>query len=362
MIRLIAATIVLALACVGVQAEPYLAVQSGLRCAMCHVNQTGGGMRTPFGNQFAQTQLAATQWPSAAADWTGQFGSHFGAGANLRAAATRTEVAGEHQSDPLELREARVYFSFTPVAERLSFYLDQYLRPGSSQNREAFVRYGAEDGSHYLKAGRFYLPFGWRLQDNSSFVRSQSAIDMTGPDLGVEFGWDRGPLSLQFAVSNGTYGESEVDDGKQFSLQLAYLQATWRVGVGGNFNDQDIGDRAAWGLFGGLRTGPVSWLAEIDLIEDRSSTSIAGAKLRSYAWLLEGNWRIAQGHSLKASFEGLDPDRDRSSDGQSRVSAVYEYTPIPFLQLRGGARRYDGPAQFPQQNRRLYFVELHGFF
>jgi len=361
-IRLIAATIVLALACVGVQAEPYLAVQSGLRCAMCHVNQTGGGMRTPFGNQFVQTQLAATQWPSAAADWTGQFGSHFGAGANLRAAATRTEVAGEHQSDPLELREARVYFSFTPVAERLSFYLDQYLRPGSSQNREAFVRYGAEDGSHYLKAGRFYLPFGWRLQDNSSFVRSQSAIDMTGPDLGVEFGWDRGPLSLQFAVSNGTYGESEVDDGKQFSLQLAYLQATWRVGVGGNFNDQDIGDRAAWGLFGGLRTGPVSWLAEIDLIEDRSSTSIAGAKLRSYAWLLEGNWRIAQGHSLKASFEGLDPDRDRSSDGQSRISAVYEYTPIPFLQLRGGARRYDGPAQFPQQSRRLYFVELHGFF
>lgn len=358
----VAASIVLALAGAGARAEPYLAVQTGLRCAMCHVNQTGGGMRTPVGNQFAQTQLAANRWPSGAAAWNGRIGTYFGIGANVRAAALRTDVAGSHQSDPFDLREARLYFSFTPIADRLSFYLDHYLRPGSAQNREAFVRYSAADGSHYLKAGRIYLPFGWRLQDNSAFVRSQSAIDMTGPDLGVEFGWDPGPLSLQFAVSNGTFGESEVDNGKQYSLQLTWLQEAWRVGVAANFNDQSVGDRAAFGLFGGLRTGPVSWLAEADLIEDRSSASASGSKLRSFAWLLEGNWRLVQGHNLKAGVEGLDPDRDRGSDRQTRFSVVYEYTPMPFLQLRGGARRHDGPSQFALQNRRVVFIEVHGFF
>jgi hypothetical protein len=35
---------------------------------------------------------------------------------------------------------------------------------------------------------------------------------------------------------------------------------------------------------------------------------------------------------------------------------------MPFLQLRGGARRFDGPSQLPLQNRRLYFFEVHGFF
>jgi hypothetical protein len=360
--RASAAALVLVLACASARAEPYLAVQTGLRCAQCHVNQTGGGMRTPFGNQFAQTQLASNRLPGAAGGWLGRIGGLWGVGANVRAAAIRTEVAGSSQTSDFDLREARVYLSFTPIADRLSFYLDQYVAPGASQNREAFVRYSAADGSHYLKAGRLYLPFGWRLQDNSAFVRAQSAIDMSGPDLGVELGWDGGPLSLQFAISNGTFGESEVDSGKQYSLQLVYGQDAWRVGVAGNYNDQAVGDRAAWGLFGGLRTGPIAWLAEVDLIEDRSSAATPAGKLRSFAWLLEANWRPVQGHNLKFSAEGLDPDRGGDADPQARFSAVYEYTPIAFLQLRGGARRYDGPSQFPLQNRRQVFIELHGFF
>ena len=337
-------------------------MQSGLRCAQCHVNQTGGGMRTPFGNTFAQTLIAANRWPDAAAGWSGQLGSLFALGANVRAAATRTDVAGARQTESFDLREARVYLSFTPITDRISFYLDHYLRPGSAQNREAFLRYSAADGSHYVKAGRLYLPFGWRLQDNSAFVRSQSAIDMTGPDRGVEVGWDGGPLSLQLAVSNGTFGESEVDSGKQVSLQAAYIQPEWRVGMAANVNDQAIGDRAAWALFGGLRTGPVAWLAEIDWIEDRSASPTPGGTLRSWAWLLEGNWRLVQGHNLKASLEGLDPDRSNGGDRQTRFSAVYEYTPMPFVQWRAGARRFDGPSQVALQNRRLVFVELHGFF
>lgn len=357
MLRLVAATILLALACTGVRAEPYLAVQMGLRCAQCHVNQTGGGMRTPFGNLFAQTQLAANRLPGDEA-WRGTLGRYLGVGANLRAAAIENEVAGSRQSDPLKLREARAYLSFTPIADRLSFYLDQFVGSGSSVNREAFVRYSAADGSHYLKAGRIYLPFGWRLQDNTALVRTQTAIDMIGPDRGVELGWDPGPWSLQFAVSNGTFGESEVDDGKQYSLQATYIQNDWRLGAAGNYNDRAVGDRAAWGLFAGLRSGPVSWLAEVDLIEDRS---FAG-KQRSFAWLLEGNWRMVQGHNLKFSAEGLDPNRNGAADRQTRLSAVYEYTPFAYLQLRGGARRYDGPSQVPSQHRRLYFIELHGFF
>jgi len=52
----------------------------------------------------------------------------------------------------------------------------------------------------------------------------------------------------------------------------------------------------------------------------------------------------------------------RRSGLQTRYSAVYEYTPIAFLQLRAGYRHYFGIPQNNLQNQQLLFMELHGYF
>ena len=47
---------------------------------------------------------------------------------------------------------------------------------------------------------------------------------------------------------------------------------------------------------------------------------------------------------------------------ETRYSFVYEYTPLPFLQLRAGYRHYFGIPQNNQQNQQQTFFELHGYF
>jgi len=340
-------------------AEPYLAVQEGFKCAQCHTNPTGGGLRNSFGNAYVLTHLAATHIDTGDTEWTGSISQMLSIGANLRAAASVVDIRDQPQTRAFELEQARVYVNVAVIPHRLSIYLDELVAPGTSINREAYVRYQSDANAWSIKAGQLYLPFGLRLQDDTAFVRQVSGVNMTSPDTGVEFSWEPGAWSTQFAISNGSAGGAETNPGKQYSLQGAYIQKIWRGGLAANFNNSPIGNRSAFGVFGGVKTGPIAWLGEVDYVVDKG---LADGNRKLIAGLLEGNWRIRQGHNFKLTGELFDPNRAVGNDQQVRYSALYEYTPIQFLQLRGGLRYYDGIPQNEGQNRRVYFLELHGFY
>ena len=214
-------------------------------------------------------------------------------------------------------------------------------------------------GYRSILAGQFYLPYGLRLQDDTAFVRQATGINFTNPDRGIQVGFENQRWSTQLSLTNGTGGGSEIDTGKQISIVTQYVRQRWRLGASLNSNDADLGDRNMGGLFVGLRTGPIVWLAEADYITDE----IPGSSDRdSIAGLIEGNWMFRKGHNIKVSYDYLDPDRDTDEDHQVRYSLLWEYSPLQFFQSRIGYRSYDGPPQFDVQNRDELFVELHGFF
>lgn len=340
-------------------AEPYLAVQQGLKCMQCHVNPSGGGLRNSYGNAFAMTQLSAKTIETGANAWLGKLGDWLSLGADLRADASVNNIPNHEQTRAFELEQIRMYLDFSVIPERLGLYVDELLAPGAASNREAYARYWSSTHDWYVKAGQMYLPFGLRLQDDSAFTRQLAGINMTTPDNGVEFGYEHGPWSVQLAVSNGSAGGPETNAGKQYSLQGNYVLSRWRIGAAANLNDSDLGDRRAFGVFAGVRTGPFAWLAEVDQVVDEG---LSGGNRKLYAGLLEANWQVLKGHNLKATAELFDPDADVSHDNQARWSVLYEFTPIQFLQLRGGARFYDGIPQNDLQNRRLFFLEVHAFY
>jgi hypothetical protein len=361
----------LALSTAPVRAEPYLAVANGYKCTQCHVNPTGGGLRTAFGDVFAQTLLPARHLDVGTDSWAGQLSRFLSIGGDLRFDASSTQAAHTQTLNQFQMEQTRVYLEASVIPERLLVYVDEQLAPGGALNREAWGMWWSSDHSWYLKAGQMYLPFGLRLQDQTALIQQASGINMTTPDQGVELGWLRGHWDGQLAVSNGTAGAAASGNGKQSSLQVSWVEPAWRLGVAGNYDDAGSGgNKSAAALFGGLRTGPVAWLGQAELIgvhtaavpaTGGSSVTPAGS-VQMIATLLEADWGFARGNNLKITDEFLNPDRRVGHGEQTRWSLVYELTAVQFVQLRIGTRLSDGIPQDPAEHTRLYFLELHGFF
>lgn len=340
------------------QAEPYLAVQQGLKCVMCHINPTGGGARTLFGDVFAENVMAATTLPAGLPVWTGQVVPDFiRIGGDLRADWTRSSEPHAAITNQVGLEQMRLYAEVSVIPNKLAVYIDELVAPGAAQTMEAYARYG-NTSDWYLKAGHFYLPFGWRLQDQSALVRQVTGINMNTPDDGIELGLERPNWSGQLDITKGAANVASPS-GYQLTGQLVRAQTLWRIGAAAAFTHATTGDRQTYGVFAGLHTGPLVWLGEADLVRQAGFSD----GTRSMVPLLgELDWALHRGHNLKLTYEFYDPELSVHNNQQTRWSALYELTPIPFLQLRAGFRRYQGIPQNDAENRSLAFLEAHAFF
>jgi hypothetical protein len=336
-------------------AEPYLAVQKGLKCGVCHTSPSGGGKRTVYGNVFEQAE-ASEHTLDLGALWTGELGRYFAIGGDIRGGWNQIDVPGQQKTADTELEEFLAYLEMRPFPRYLTLHVDARLRPQDPIVREQYVRLSTESGAWYIKAGEFFLPYGLRLQDDNAFIRQVTGINFNAADTGWELGMERGKWTAQFAVSRGTAGGPEVDSGKQYSLRVSHVTSKWRVGGSFNLNDSIFGDRQMQNVFGGLRTGRVAWLAELDYIVDDGTPT---GRRKLWSSLLEANVQVRKGHNLKLTFEHFDPDDAVPEDEQNRMSVVWEYFPIQFVQTRLGYRSYDGIPQNPAQNREQLFLELH---
>ena len=339
------------------RAEPYLAMETGLKCAACHVNPTGGALRSAAGLAVAEGVIPANQLPAMMSNWNGGIGEYLRIGGDLRTSLQHSVVPDQPTQTSAGLDQFRVYGDVQLIPDRLGVYVDDTLAPGNAQVQEAYVRASLPGMAWYAKAGQFYLPFGWRLQDSTAFVRTASGISMTTPDKGVELGMEQGDWSGQFDVTDGV-GNAGTGHGYQVTSQLVWVQSWGRMGAAATTTSSIGGDRQVAGVFGGLRTGSLVWLAEADLVSDASFPQ----RRKMLATLLEVDWLVRKGHNLKLTGETLDPDRRVANDNEARYSLVYEYTPIPFLQIRAGYRKYLGIPQNDLENRQLEFLEVHGYF
>ena len=333
-------------------AEPYLAAKTGLKCMSCHVSPTGGGMRTEFGLAFGQTLSSDS---SESSILTSQINSYLRLGGDFRASTQVIETPQQQSQFSTQTDRVSLYLH-AEMSPQLDFYIDQQLAP-NSLNRTAWVKYQSEDKSRYIRAGKFFLPYGLRLEDDSAFIRQVSGISFFTADNGVELGFDRDKWSMQLALSNGTAGATDNNREKQISFRAAYIKPIWRLGTSLNSNNGPLVKREMFNLFAMLNLFDSQWLIEMDRITDSGGISVT-----QHVFLLELNKEIIKGHNLKLTWEAHDPDADTDGELRKRSSLVWEYFPLRQLQLRSGIRIGDADPLNPQDNRDELFVSLHTWF
>ena len=136
-------------------AEPHLAVQKGLKCGLCHSSPSGGGMRTVYGNIFAQQELPANNLlkPGETPNfWTGEVFKYLAVGGDVRGGWSQTSVPGQESSSTSDLEEVLAYVDLRLIPGYLSVYVDAKLLPDDVVVREEYVKLSTGSGRYYLKA------------------------------------------------------------------------------------------------------------------------------------------------------------------------------------------------------------------
>lgn len=341
-------------------AEPYLSIHTALPCQSCHVNPTGGGMRNDYGRRYGNIDLVTEKGNNMFPD-IGKLTEFLSIGGNYRTAFQQFETPDiTTKTSGFEIQSGQLYLHAKTGLHDLSLYIDQKVAPDRSITREFFLLKYFQNG-HYLKAGKMIPFLGFKLEDDTAYVRQISGFNFNTHDSGIEYGIVTDSAIYRMALNTGNSDSSNQDGKYRKILGAEYYLDNWRLGATYSVNPGIESDTDTLALFAGYRWNDWSFLTELTYISDDSNTTNVFNR-KQLATIFEVNWKFQPGHNLKFTGEIYDPDRSISGDHQVRHSLVYELTPISHIQYRMGMRLKETPPEFVAQELKQYFAQLHFYF
>lgn len=415
-------SVLVVIVCASVSsALPRFALKKGdINCMSCHLDPSGGGLRTAGGEGFEIRGLPSwkigdsidfsaqlTPGIRLGADFRSQFLGfdqtqpfYSGDSGGVTSRDTSTIVKGFHaMSYALEMG-----FQAT---QSLAGYLRYDLNGQTPVQSFAILHYVHESGEllaadktvndAYIKFGAFQPTFGIRFDDHTLYARngtaSLSGFDQAGffwapgfRDIGAELGaYFLDHISLQLGIYNGS--ESAIFR-SYINPQNTNLAFTGRLNIAGEIiEDQLAGEIGAsiyqhptdagkdisiMAIHGGLNVGPVSLLAEYD--DGKNIMGLDDSKCKAIA--LEAAVQVFKGFSPVLRYETF-KNEDKAGTPtikvKNRFTVGYQWFPMRFLEIRHEFRiatvavPYTGPvtATSPateDHTQEMGIVQLHFFF
>jgi hypothetical protein len=323
-----------------------------LTCGACHVNPSGGMLRTDTGMYYGTKTLP---WNKdidddlrASLD-SFRLGKNYRIGGDFRFLALYQE---DREKNPALFPMQADLYAAARLTGHIGFLGQAGLeRGGNGAVREAFGMADNFPYNAYLKAGKLIPPFGHRLDDHTTYVRSETAFDHSQADAyfaGVEAGAE--PLTLYGRAAyfqedltpaakteSARRGGSAVLGWHGLWLQLgaSYMEIA-------NFETTSTltTDRRVAGVYGALRPHRIAWFEHLTYLFEydfRTDEYIdpSGDTTDSDATILynELAYRVHDGLTVKARYEVYDPDEESGESKLTRTMAGLDFHPYPFVEL-----------------------------
>ena len=360
---------VLFLGAASAWAEPYLAAWKGVNCNACHVNQTGGWLRTDFGKNYGNT-LQTFDWQGLSEEAqkiqhnTPSFIAigidiHQGYNTtwNYNAPATPNQsyfTATNYQMPPLSRQD----FSFQVKAnEAISGVFTYRLEDGQHEG------YGLVSGlpaGGYLKFGNFMLPYGLTLSDDQSLVRGALNPNFQfdySPLGGVEAGIYPDPFFVNVAFVNGNPAPITLPSGQTVQNEkivsakggIHYSEFTLGGSLYGANLDEPGGTATTiaasnlnvlYGIYGWGRIGPIVVLGEYDQGYNEVLTAPGISQDNIYAYHASAEVDLGNDVYLRLTREWRDDNLQKGLDETRHVLTLRCY-PVRNLKTQLDFARMD---------------------
>jgi hypothetical protein len=320
------------------RALPRYSARYEQKCALCHVNPSGGGMRSAYAAQDLVPKEIA--WSKAKPEAIAEIETHLAKqiliGADLREMYLGADIEPAHQN--FFQMQSTLYLAIQPDP-RVTLYFNR----GQTNSYESWAL-GYLFPTLYVKAGRFVPSYGWKFDDHTMFVRNELGfMPPANTDVGLEAGFTVGSLDIQAAVVNGNPGGTMDSNTKVAGVVNAVGRHRFgpfgaALGASGYHRPSPERDYDTAGLYGYLTWQRLTWIGEADLVRRQEA---GGPVVQGIASSHEVTYLLHRGLELKATYDFFDPDRDHESGAKSRWGGGAYFMPFAYLTLEGLVRRFD---------------------
>ena len=317
----VTAMIMVLLAATTATAIPRYSAQYGQRCALCHFEPTGGGLRTQYASQvLIPEELSFLKLePEELAAIRPDLSPAVTAGLDLRSLFYGGE---DDRSGQLDM-QGDLYAGI-----QMSRQYAAYIEVGKGGAKEYAGLAYLLPLSGYFKAGRFTPDYGWQWTDHKMYSRqylldeggTPSALSLT--EAGLEVG-----MHQQWWEVTASMLQGGAENGESYAARLALRQSWGRVnaalGTSIIRREQDVGHARAWGGFGYLNAGPVTWVFEVDETGNGQRNGVLVSQELTY--------RIVPGIHARGTHGFHDPDHRETTGSRNRWGFGVDSLISPFF-------------------------------